>query len=263
MTTTSSTGDQPLSGKVALVTGASRGIGAAAAVALAAAGARVALAARDRDALDGVAERIRAAGGTALVVPTDVTDPDAVGALVERTVAEFGRLDAAFNNAGGPGHRPAPLADVAVADFDTVARTSLLGVFLSMKHEIPAMVAGGGGAIVNMASTAGVEGVAGIGGYVAGKFGVVGLSRSAALDYAAQDVRINVIAPGPILTGHLERAGEQAQQQVARSVPMRRTGLPHEVAAAVVWLCGPASSFVTGVVLPVDGGMLAGMRPYA
>ncbi|MFE9105594.1 SDR family NAD(P)-dependent oxidoreductase [Actinomadura geliboluensis] len=254
--------ERPLSGRVAIVTGASRGIGAATARALHEAGAAVVLAARDGAALAELAAEIGAAGGRALAVPTDVTDPDAVERLVHRAVEEFGRLDAAVNNAAGGGHPPTPLADVAVADFDSALTVNLRGVFLCMKHQIPAMLDTGGGAIVNMASSAGLQAVGGLAGYVSSKFGLIGLTRTAALDYAETGVRVNALAPGPIHTEQLERAGEQARQMAGRAMPMRRIGRPEEVAAAAVWLCSDAASFVTGAALPIDGGKLAGMAPF-
>jgi NAD(P)-dependent dehydrogenase (short-subunit alcohol dehydrogenase family) len=252
-----------LSGRVAIVTGASRGIGAATARALASAGATVVLAARSADALAGLAQEIAAAGARAIAVPTDVSDASSVRQLVARTLDAFGRLDAAVNNAAGGGHRPTPLADVAVEDYDSALATSLRGVFVSMKYEIPAMLASGGGSIVNMASTAGLRPVAGLAGYVSSKFGVVGLTRTAALDYGPRGIRVNAIAPGPILTDQLQRAGEQAQQRAAGTLPLQRIGQPAEVAAAAVWLCSDASAFVTGTVLTIDGGMLAGMGTFA
>jgi NAD(P)-dependent dehydrogenase (short-subunit alcohol dehydrogenase family) len=245
-----------LEGKVAIITGASRGIGAAAARVFAQAGAAVVLAARDEQALAAVAEEIVAEGGRALAVPTDVGDQAAVKHLVARTLDAFGRLDAAFNNAG-EGHRPTPLADVPAVEFDRAVRVGLTGIFLSMKYEIPAMLAGGGGAIVNMSSTAGERGVPGIAGYVAAKHGVIGLTESAALDYAARGVRVNAVAPGPILTHRLTALTDEQRAPLLQAVPMRRLGLPEEVAATAAWLCSDQASFITGAVIPVDGGRLA------
>jgi len=253
---------RPLSfaGKVAVIAGASRGIGAVTAAAFAQAGAAVVLAARDQQALDSVAEHIRGHGGQALVVPTDVGDPASVERLIQQAVAAFGRLDAAFNNATD-GPPPTPLADLDPEDFDRAIHTNIRGTFLGMKYQIPAMLRSGGGAIVNMASLAGVQGVANLAGYVAGKTGIIGLTKVAALDYADRGIRVNVVAPGPILTHHLQAAGEQAQHQAGLSTPMRRIGRAEEVAAAVVWLCSDQASFITGATLPIDGGQHAGTKP--
>jgi len=251
-----------MTGKVALVTGASRGIGAAVARAFRAAGANVALAARNADALDRLAGELGRDDGHALAVPTDVSDPAAVAALVERTVERFGRLDFACNNAAGGGHPPTPLADVAIEAFDSGIATSLRGVFLSLRAEIPAIVDSGGGAIVNMSSTAGTQAVGGLASYVAAKHGLEGLTRVAALDYADRGVRVNAVAPGPILTDNLRRAGSAAQQAAAAAMPLQRVGRPEEVAAAVVWLCSDAAGFVTGTTLTVDGGKRAGTPPF-
>ena len=251
-----------LENQVVIVTGASRGIGAAAARAIAAAGAAVVLAARDEHALSAVADTIAASGGQALAVPTDVTSPQSVEHMVAQTVDRFGRLDAALNNAAGGGHPPTLLADVAVDDFDSALAVSLRGVFLAMKYELPAMLESGGGAIVNMASTAGLDAVGGLAGYVSSKHGLIGLTRVAALDYADRGIRVNAVAPGPTLTDRLEQAGEEAQRQAALAMPMRRIGRADEVAAAVVWLLSDHASFITGVALPVDGGKLAGAAPF-
>ncbi len=208
-----STGSGPrLDGRVALVTGASRGIGASTARALSRAGASVTLVARNEAALQVVATDIRDAGGTALVVPADVGDAEAVKRMVEATVERFGRLDVACNNAAGGGQAPTRIADLPVDAFDSAISITLRSVFLAMKYEIPAMLAGGGGAIVNMASTAGTEAVGGLAGYVAAKHGVVGLTKCAALEYADRGMRVNALAPGPILTETMKRAGFEMQR---------------------------------------------------
>jgi NAD(P)-dependent dehydrogenase (short-subunit alcohol dehydrogenase family) len=181
-------------------------------------------------------------------------------ALVERAVAVYGRLDAAFNNATD-GPLPAPLADIDIGDFDRGIATNIRGTFLGMKFQIPAMLGSGGGAIVNMASVAGLNGTANLAAYVAGKAGIIGLTKVAALDYAGQGVRVNVVAPGPILTHHLEAAGPEAQRLAGLATPMRRAGTAAEVARVVLWLCSEQSSFVTGAVLAVDGGQSAGNKP--
>lgn len=245
-----------LEGKVAIITGASRGIGAAAARVFADAGASVVLASRDEPALAAIAQEIRGGGGEALVVGTDVGDPDAVKRLVERTVEEFGRLDVAFNNAGA-GHPPAPLADVGIEDFDEALSLNLRGVFLCMKHEIPAMLESGGGAIVNNSSTAGLGGPPGMSGYAAAKHGVIGLTKAAAIDYGPRNIRVNALAPGPILTERLLALGQETLNHIAGMVPMRRLGEPAEVARTAAWLCSDQASYLTGVTIPVDGGRLA------
>lgn len=252
----------PLAGKVAIITGASRGIGAATARAFCDAGCAVGLAARDEAALIALAAELRDTGGQALAVPTDVTDESAIARLVDAVLTEFGRLDFACNNAAGGGHPPTPLAEVEVAAFDSGLAVSLRGVFLSMKYELPAMLASGGGAIVNMSSTAGLQAVGGLAAYVAAKHGLEGLTKVAALDYAAHGIRVNAIAPGPILTDNLLRAGEAGQQAAAAAMPMRRLGLPEEVASAVVWLCSDQAAYITGSTLVLDGGKLAGTPPF-
>ena len=251
-----------LAGKVAVVTGASRGIGAAVARSFTQAGAAVAIAARDAEALRQLTVELRRLGGEAVAIPTDVTDGDAVARMVEHVVDEFGRLDFACNNAAGGGHPPTPLAEVSVEAFDSGLAVTLRGVFVAMKYEIPAMVAGGGGAIVNMSSTAGLQAVGGLAAYVAAKHGLEGLTKVAALDYAAHGVRVNAIAPGPILTENLARAGAGAQQAAASAMPLGRVGQPNEVAAAVLWLCSGEAGFITGTTLVMDGGKLAGTPPF-
>jgi NAD(P)-dependent dehydrogenase (short-subunit alcohol dehydrogenase family) len=252
--------DQPMRGRVALVAGASRGIGAATAETFAAAGAAVVLGARDTSALESVASRVRTAGGQALAVALDVTDADSVRHLVDQAMATFGRLDAAFNNASA-GPLPAPLAEIEPDEFDLGIATNVRGTFLGMKYQVPAMLRTGGGAIVNMASIAGLNGTANLAAYVAGKAAIIGLTKVAALDYADRGIRVNVVAPGPVLTYHLAAAGPQARRGAAQSTPMRRVGSPAEVAQAVLWLCSDQSSFITGAVIPVDGGQAAGNKP--
>jgi NAD(P)-dependent dehydrogenase (short-subunit alcohol dehydrogenase family) len=246
--------------KVALVAGASRGIGADTAKAFAAAGYAVALGARDTGALHDVAGEIEAAGGHAVATAIDVGDDDSMRSFVALAVDAFGRLDAAFNNAAD-GPLPAPLAEIDPDEFDLGIRTNVRGTFLGMKHQIPAMLDNGGGAIVNMASVAGVHAMTNLAAYVAGKAAIIGLTQVAALDYADRGVRVNVVAPGPILTHHLQRAGTEAQRLAAQSVPMGRIGTTREVADVVLWFCSEQSSFVTGTTVPIDGGQLAGSKP--
>jgi NAD(P)-dependent dehydrogenase (short-subunit alcohol dehydrogenase family) len=172
-------------------------------------------------------------------------------------------VDAAFNNATD-GPRPAPLAEIHPDEFDRGIATNIRCTFLGMKFQIPAMLRGGRGTIVNMASLAGLTGTANLAAYVTGKAGIIGLSKVAALDYAGQGIRVNVVAPGPILTQYLEAAGPQAQRQAGLSTPMRRTGTAAEVARVVLWLCLAESSFVNVAVVnvavkPVDGGQAAGI----
>jgi NAD(P)-dependent dehydrogenase (short-subunit alcohol dehydrogenase family) len=215
------------------------------------------VAARTSSEIETLEGEIKKSGGTALAIPTDVTVERQVADLVNRTVATFGRLDVAFNNAGA-GHRPRPLAEFDLADFEQTISTNLVGMFLAMKYEIPAMLAAGGGAIVNMSSTAGLQGAPGMGPYSAAKHGVIGLTKSAALDYGRSSIRINAIAPGPIVNERMAQLPEEARQHIARSVPLGRLGDVDQVAAAVVWLCSDDASFVHGAVLAIDGGRLAG-----
>ena len=251
-----------MTGKVALMTGASRGIGAAVAGGFHRAGADVALAARDTEALERLAEELGDSGRRPLVITADVSDPDAVAGMVTAVHDAFGRLDVACNNAAGGGHPPTPLAEVPIEAFDSAVAISLRGVFLCLREEIPAMIRGGGGAIVNMSSTAGLQGVGGLSSYVAAKHGVEGLTRVAALDYGADGVRVDSLASGPILTDNLKRSGQDAQQAAAAAMPLRRDGQPEEVADAVVWLCSDAAGFITGSTVTIDGGKMAGTPPF-
>ena len=246
-------------GKVALITGASQGIGAATARLFAQAGAAVVLASRSGEELAHNVEEIKANGGEAIAVVTDVADADSVGSLVRRTVEAYGRLNVAVNNAGiGGGNMP--LVEVSEELFDRVIATNLKGVFLGMKYEIPAMLASGGGAIVNLSSTVGLVGFGGPAGgispYIASKHGVVGLTKAAALEYARQHIRVNAVAPGTTLTPVNERwyTDEQTRQRMTGVIPMGRVADPSEIAEAILWLCSEAASYVTGVTLPVDGG---------
>lgn len=249
-----------MDGRVALVAGASKGIGAATAEAFAGVGAAVVLAARDQVALDRVVDRIRAHRGRAIAVKTDVSDVESSRNLVDAALLEFGRLDYAFNNATD-GPMPAPLAEIEPAEFDRGITVNVRGTFLGMKFQIPAMLKTGGGSVVNMASLAGINGVANLAAYVAGKAAIIGMTKVAALDYADQGVRVNVVAPGTILTHHLEAAGAEAQRMAGNASPMRRIGTPQEVANVVLWLCSEQASYINGSVVPIDGGQSAGIKP--
>jgi NAD(P)-dependent dehydrogenase (short-subunit alcohol dehydrogenase family) len=248
-----------LEGKVALITGASQGIGAASARLFAQAGATVVLASRNEEELAHNVAEIKANGGEAMAVMMDVTEAASVEAAIKHIVEAYGRLDVAVNNAGIAGGNTL-LVDVSEEQFDRVIATNLKGVFLGMKYEIPAMLAGGGGAIVNLSSTVGLVGFgstgAGIAPYIASKHGVVGLTKAAALEYARQHIRVNAIAPGTTLTSVNERwlADEQTRQRITSGIPLGRVADPAEVAEAILWLCSDAASYVTGVTLPVDGG---------
>ena len=243
-------------GEVVFVTGAGGGIGRATALAFAREGASVVISDISEQNVRETARRIEELGGTALAIACDVTRTEDVKAAPEQTIEAFGRLDAAFNNAGVEQEKKAA-AELAEEEWDRVLDTDLRGVFVCMKHEIPLMLEQGGGAIVNTSSGAGVKGFPGGAAYVAAKHGVVGLSRSAALDYAASNIRINAICPGIIDTemmGRVTGGTTEGRQEVISQEPIGRMGRPEEIAAAVLWLCSDAASFAVGHAMVVDGG---------
>ena len=252
-----------LKGKAALVTGGTSGIGRETAALFAKAGAKVVVVGR-REA-EGVetVEMIRAAGGEALFVKTDVAKAADVEAMVKKTVEQFGRLDVAFNNAGVEGVW-VPIISQTEQDWDRTIDINLKGVWLCLKYEIRQMLKqGGGGAIVNMASIAGLMGSAGAASYVASKHGVIGLTKTAALENARAGIRVNAVCPAVIETPMGERlfGAEEARKYVLGLHPLGRFGVPAEVANAVVWMCSDGASFMTGQSLVLDGGFLAGPNP--
>ena len=245
--------------KVALVTGAASGIGLATARAFAETGAAVAMADLDEAAVHTAAKELTETGHRAVGIGCDVTDESQVAAAVDRVVATYGRLDMAFNNAGVQAP-PSDAADETAADFDRVNAVNLRGVWASMKHELRHMRDQGSGAIVNCSSLGGLVGLPERAAYHASKHGVVGLTRSAAVEYAPKGVRINAVCPGTIDTPMVADmlAGQaDAMAEIMKQQPIGRLGRAEEIAAAVVWLCGPGASFVVGVALPVDGGFTA------
>lgn len=242
--------------KVALVTGAGSGLGLATAKAFAESGASVVLADWNEKSVRSAAEELTAKGHKALAIHCDVADDAQVEAMVEQTVATFGRLDAAYNNAGVQ-NIVAETADAPREDFDRVMAINLRGVWSCMKFELRQMRKQGSGAIVNCSSLGGLVGIAGRGVYHASKHGVLGLTKSAALEYASRGIRINAVCPGiidtPMVAGMLTSQAE-AMKELMKDVPIGRLGRPEEIAAAVLWLCSPGASFVIGHALVVDGG---------
>lgn len=249
-----------MEGKVAIVTGGGSGIGLETAIAFARKGTSVVVADVDEASGRNTVQTIEESGGEALFVKTDVSNAEQVQALVDKTIEQFGRLDYAVNNAG-IGGESVPTAEISDEGWQRVIDINLTGVWLCMKREITAMLENGGGAIVNVASILGKVGFATAAAYVSAKHGVVGLTKTAAVEYATQGIRVNVVCPGFIYTPMLENAGmaegTEMHQQIASMHPMQRMGTSEEVANMIVWACSDEASFVTGSSLMVDGGYTA------
>jgi NAD(P)-dependent dehydrogenase (short-subunit alcohol dehydrogenase family) len=247
-------------GKVILITGAGSGIGRAAAIAFAREGAQVAVADVSEQGGEQTVAMIKEASGQAFFAKVNVAEARDVARMVNRAVETYGKLDYAFNNAGIEGEQVA-VADYAEGTWNRVIGVNLTGIWLCMKHEIPPMLKQGKGVIVNMSSILGTVGFANASAYVASKHGVIGLTKTAALEYASKGIRVNAICPGFIETPMLERAGMSAGSELYRQIaslhPLKRLGKPEEIAQAVVWLCSDAASFVTGHAMLVDGGYVA------
>jgi NAD(P)-dependent dehydrogenase (short-subunit alcohol dehydrogenase family) len=244
--------------KVALITGAASGIGRATALAFSKEGARVVIADMDGKGCDETAHLIEKEKGKVLALKVDVSSSEQIKEMIQKTVKEFGRLDYACNNAGIEGNQ-ALIDEMAVANWDKVISVNLKGVWTCMRHEIPVMKKNGG-AIVNVSSIAGLLGFPGISPYVASKHGINGITKTAALEYAANGIRVNAICPGAIQTPMIDRflnEDPESIKQMKAKHPLGRFGRPEEVADAIVYLCSDKSSFITGVVLPVDGGYTA------
>src|SRR3954451_1521004 len=243
--------------KVALITGAASGMGLATALAFAESGASVVMADVRLDLLKSEAEKLVAANHNVIPIQCDVSDDAQVEQMVERAVSEFGRLDAAFNNAGVMA-RIAPTADSTREEWERVIGINLRGVWSCMKYELRQMERQGSNAIVNNASVGALTGNPGIGSYIASKHGVVGLTRTAALEYVKQGIRVNAVSPGLIdtqIARDVVSGDEQAYADIAKHVPIARAGRPEEIASAVLWLCSPGASYVVGHALTIDGGM--------
>ncbi|MDX6806926.1 glucose 1-dehydrogenase [Terrihabitans rhizophilus] len=244
---------QRFTGKVAFITGAASGIGRATAMAFATEGARLSILDRTEDPLRETADAVRRAGGEVLIVACDVSQPDEVERAIARTVETFGRLDIAFNNAGVE-NKAAPVADIDLDEWDRILDINLRGTFVCMKHELAQMVRQGGGVVINTSSGAGVRGVAGGAAYAASKHAIIGLTKSAALDYAKSNIRVNAILPGNIETPMMDRFTGGDIQKAIDLEPVGRLGKPEEIANAVLWMSADLGAFVTGAAISVDGG---------
>jgi NAD(P)-dependent dehydrogenase (short-subunit alcohol dehydrogenase family) len=244
-----------MSNKVAIVTGASSGIGRAAAIALGRAGAKIVVVASREEQGQETVRLIQEAGGEALFVQADVTQASDIEAMIKKTLETYGRLDYAFNNAGSG--TSGKIADLSEADWELEINANLKSVWLSMKYEIPAMQQSGGGAIVNISSQGALVGVAGYGAYGAAKAGVIALSRAAAAEYSVDRIRINAVSPGAVKTDLWAGAPPEMLDQVSAGIPLGRVGAPEDIAEAVVWLCSDGAAFVTGHNLVIDGGFTA------
>ena len=249
-----------LEGKIALITGCSSGIGRATALAFAREGANLTCADIDQAGGEATVAMIREAKGQAEFVRTDVTDANQVQALINRIVTTNGRLDCAYNNAGIEGE-VIETHEASERNFDRIMAVNVKGVWLCLKYEIRQMLKQGSGAIVNTASVAGLSGFPALSLYVASKHAVVGLTKSAALECAQSGIRVNAVCPGPVDTPMMERIanneGRPGRKDFEAFIPMRRYAKPEEIAATVAWLCSDQSSYVTGVSVPVDGGLFA------
>ena len=239
--------------KVVFITGAASGIGRAAALAFAAEGARVAILDRSEEELEKVKSSVENAGGEVLTVVCDVSSPDQVEHAIEQVVHRFSRLDIAFNNAGVE-NKAAPVHEIDLAEWDRILNINLRGTFVCMKHELAQMVKQGGGVIVNTSSGAGIRGVAGGAAYAASKHAILGLTRSAALDYARQNIRVNAVLPGNIETPMMDRFTGGDIQKAIDLEPVGRLGKPEEIAEAVLWMASDLGGFVTGAATVIDGG---------
>ncbi len=250
-----------LDGKSALITGGGGGIGRATALIFAREGARLAIADASEEAARETVAQVNAAGGQAMSLSGDVTESAAVQAMIEAVVSAYGRLDCAFNNAGIAGYQVDAggkrTHEWADDSFDRMIAVNLRGVWLCMKHELPRMMAQGGGTIVNTGSIAGLIGLPTSSAYVAAKHGVLGLTKTAALEYATDNIRVNAVCPGYIETKMTEDTMRRRGAELMEKVPFRRMGRPEEIGEMVMWLCSDRSSYVSGACYNVDGGYMA------